>query len=662
MVGLGIDVGGTFTDAVVYEIAQNKLLAKAKALTTYYNLVCGITEALENLPSGFLKLVELTVLSTTLATNAIVEGRERKTGVLVFSPWKWEENYFNNIPLINVPGAVSIEGEIMVPLDKDALDAAVDYLVQSEKCDVIVIAGYALQRNNNFVRTIKKLIFKKYPSLTIFASNEITDELNMYDAAETAVANACLIPLITELLNSVKAVLAQHNISAKLMIMKGDGSIITEEYAREKPIETILSGPAASVVGAKVLTRKKDGIILDIGGTTTDCAILQRGSPKLLKNGIKAKRGNISVKAIDITTIGLGGDSRLDFTQEHNITVGPERSIPIAYLAHKYPSAKRKLYDLDEASISYSKDASSLDFWMLSNPDLPVMNAREQEIIHLLSDEPMRTEEILKKLKVVAKCFLPLEDMRIRGIIKRASLTPTDLFHIEGSFSRWDNKAAERALEIFARMLGKTTEETFAEIFKTITHKLFCLITSHTIAETSESRNDFLKNNANLITEEAFYNKNKVLKITFNLRHPIIAIGAPAELFIRPIKKHLKAKLIVPENADVANAIGAITSEIIIKEKISLVPISDGNKINYISAPYTIHSSDDINKMSKQAATFLKKLLAQKARKAGIHPSKIKLSVTEKKASSSDGTNLIVERTIEGCIKQHILGENFACR
>jgi N-methylhydantoinase A/oxoprolinase/acetone carboxylase beta subunit len=525
--------------------------------------------------------------------------------------------------------------------------------VEHEKCSAIVVAGYALQRNSSFVREIKKAVLKDYPHLAVVCSNEITEELNMYNAAETAVVNACLIPIITQLMDSVRAVLLKLKISSKLMIMKGDGSVVTEEYARERPIETILSGPAASVIGAKILTQKKNAVVIDIGGTTTDCAILKNGLPELLQEGIKTRRGAINVKAIDITTIGLGGDSRLDFNSQRKIIVGPERAIPICYLAYKYPSVKKFLHNTDETLYSQERDASSLDFWVLVNPDIQTNDEREKALIKVLAESPLSLADILKKLNVIAPCFLPIEELRLKGVLKRAALTPTDMFHIGGSFVKWDKTSAEHALEIFARMFGKTPEETFAEVFATITQHLLNLIISHMLLKSADKRNKLEKMDS-FILKEAFKKKNDLLKIIFQPKCPIVAIGAPAELFVRPVQKHFKAKLIVPDDADVANAIGAVASEVIIREKIDIIPSSDGNTIKYITAPYAIGSSTDLKKLSIKAASFLSKIIQKKARKAGLINAKVKISISDRKASAADGTEIVVERKIDGAVRGHI--------
>ena len=112
-IGLGIDAGGTYTDAVIYDLGEKRLLAKSKALTTYHNLVEGIRNALSQLPTAQLSAVQVTSLSTTLATNSIVEGRGHKVGLIALSPWGWTSEQVGHETIINVPGSVSITGDVI---------------------------------------------------------------------------------------------------------------------------------------------------------------------------------------------------------------------------------------------------------------------------------------------------------------------------------------------------------------------------------------------------------------------------------------------------------------------------------------------------------------------------------------------------------------------
>ncbi len=133
--------------------------------------------------------------------------------------------------------------------------------------------------------------------------------------ATTAILNAHLIPIIHQLIESVKRVFQEQNIVAPLMIVKGDGSLMSESVIQDRPIETILSGPAASVIGAKYLLEQsgevQNAVIVDIGGTTTDIALLKEGLPRLNPNGARVGNWQTNVIAIDIRTIALGGDSQI---------------------------------------------------------------------------------------------------------------------------------------------------------------------------------------------------------------------------------------------------------------------------------------------------------------------------------------------------------------
>ena len=366
-IGLGIDAGGTYTDAVVYDLGACTVLAKAKALTTYHNLVEGIRNALSEIPDELLQQVQVTSLSTTLATNSIVEGRARKVGLIALSPWGWTEEQVGHSPLVNVPGAVAITGEVLVPLDEEECKAAVSQLIEAEQCAALVIAGYATVRNPELADRARE-IASEMTDVPIICAHEVSRRINSIHAAQTAVANATLIPVIRSLIDSVHSALADFCISGKLMVVKGDGTPVDESIARSRPVETILSGPAASVSGARILTGLDNALVLDVGGTTTDCAIIESGHVAVSPEGARIGSWTMSVDAVEISTAGLGGDSRIDFTADRKITVGPVRNIPLAYLAHEHESVRPFLEKLGERRLAGVSDASSMDVLVFCTP------------------------------------------------------------------------------------------------------------------------------------------------------------------------------------------------------------------------------------------------------------------------------------------------------
>jgi len=157
--------------------------------------------------------------------------------------------------------------------------------------------------------------------LPVVCGHELSVRLNYVERANSAVLNARLLPLIKELLQAAGESLRQRGIDATLMVVKGDGTLISEQVACQRPVETILSGPAASVNGAQVLTGQKQAVVVDIGGTTTDTAMLENGTIRISERGASVAGWRTAVDAAKLTTIGLGGDSHLDFTADRKLVL-----------------------------------------------------------------------------------------------------------------------------------------------------------------------------------------------------------------------------------------------------------------------------------------------------------------------------------------------------
>jgi len=277
---LGIDTGGTYTDAVLLDEAEG-ILATAKSPTTRYDLTVGIRNAVKKLLLPEYPRVNLVSLSSTLATNSVVEGKGSPAGLILigYSDDLLKDEAFARIrlenPLVNINGGHLISGDEQAPLNQNALKAAIK--AHAGEVSAFAVSGYFGVRNPSHELAAKALI-KEMTALPVTCGHELTTSLNAPRRAVTALLNARLIPLIYELIHAVKQVLIDFHIHAPLMIVKGDGSLISAETALDRPLETIMSGPAASVVGARYLTGLADALVIDMGGTTSDMAVLKNGT------------------------------------------------------------------------------------------------------------------------------------------------------------------------------------------------------------------------------------------------------------------------------------------------------------------------------------------------------------------------------------------------
>ena len=267
-------------------MTTGEIKAKAKAFTTRRDLAEGIHKCIQGLRHYDLSQVSLVALSTTLATNAIVEGRGCRIGLILIG-----HEASGSLPaqeIAAVRGGHDIKGRPLAPLDRDELEQAVRRL--QGQVDALAISGFLSVRNPEHELEARAIAQQIWP-VPVVCAHQLTTSLGFRERTVTACLNARLLPIIAELLEAVKKVIGSENIQAPLLVVKGDGSLMSEAVARQRPIETILSGPAASIVGATFLTGTDSALILDMGGTTTDIAIVEHGRPRLNGEGATVGAG-----------------------------------------------------------------------------------------------------------------------------------------------------------------------------------------------------------------------------------------------------------------------------------------------------------------------------------------------------------------------------------
>ncbi len=276
-IGLGIDAGGTYTDTVIYDLSKGKTICKSKALTTKWDFTLGIGEAMAGLDQEKLSQVEMVSLSTTLATNAIVEGEGQKVGMIIMPPYgRFEPEDIPYEPKAVISGQLEITGKEISPVDEKEVKGIVRRMVAKDEVKAFAVSGYAGAINPAHELKVKRII-REETGLFVTCGHELSDILNFKTRAHTAMLNARIIPKLAKLLLDLEKVLEKLGIFAPIVVVKGDGTLMSAEMAKERPVETILSGPAASVAGARHLTGLKSALVVDMGGTTTDTAALADG-------------------------------------------------------------------------------------------------------------------------------------------------------------------------------------------------------------------------------------------------------------------------------------------------------------------------------------------------------------------------------------------------
>lgn len=324
---IGIDTGGTYTDAVLLEKGPDGMSyvkRKAKALTTHEKLEEGIGSSIcaLSLQEEEIQNIERVVLSTTLATNAIVEGKTGRVGAVIIGPAPHGKLATDHV--ICVDGEMNIKGRVLKNVREKEIQKELPAFLTG--IDAIAISGAGSVRNPELELQVKKTV-EKESSIPVMCGHEIANVLGYLERTNTVILNAGLLPVIHRFLSAINIALKRYRITAPVFVLRGDGSIAGIDLIKEKPIETVLSGPAASMVGAAHLSQLKNALVSDMGGTTTDTGVILDKRVALSRQGAFVGGWNIKIKSAQLRTFGLGGDSSIEW-RTGGIQIGPERVLP----------------------------------------------------------------------------------------------------------------------------------------------------------------------------------------------------------------------------------------------------------------------------------------------------------------------------------------------
>ncbi len=569
---LGMDTGGTYTDAVVINAKDRRILCKAKALTTKDDLTTGIQNCLEQLEFDKMDEISLISLSTTLATNAIVEGRGGKV-VLLYMGAEMDEE----VPAaesIRIRGRFDIMGRQKEALDKEEVRRVLK--PWKGRADAVAISGYASVRNPKHEQEAAQ-IAEDVLGVPVICAHHLSTALGFYHRTVTAVLNGRLIPIIDDLLASTRSVLKEKGISGSIMVVKGDGTLMTEKLARHRPVETILSGPAASVIGGLALTGQKDGLVVDMGGTTTDIAEISGGSVKIRREGANVGGWLTRVQAAEISTFGIGGDSRICIDRHGAIRIGPEKVIPLCVVGAQWPELIHELRSFRRSGDikSYSAQEADCYFYRGGAPSRNV-TGKDEKMIAKLKERP-HSMTYLARIIGQDPETIDLTPLVEEGVLLRIGVTPTDILHVQGRYNRWNRDLSNAGVEILARRQEISTVKFLDRVERMIKVKLAsaCVQAAANFDLAEENRGgSSLRQDQGLVSlekseaamyllERAFGSRlSSVIDPQIHLKKRLVAIGAPAGVWLREAGKLLHEDVLVPEHADVANAYGAAAGQV----------------------------------------------------------------------------------------------------
>lgn len=345
---LGLDVGGTFTDAVI--IDGHRVVASAKKRTTKDNLMQGIGEALDAvLDSCDTSHIEQVTLSTTVVTNTIVEEKEQVVDLYVVTgPGRNVDDIFPVSP-IYLQGYTDHRGIVVERTSTDAVRDIAKMVQSRSGTDLAAVSAKFGVRNPQEELSITEVLQETYN--TISNGSLLSGSLNFPRRTISAYFNSAVMPVFTVFKKNVEDALSVRNIKAPLHILKADGGSLPMEHMVSRSVETAFTGPAATVLGLSALGAigNEHTVALDIGGTTTDISLWKHGKPLMTKNGVSIREYPSAVRSFAVTSVGIGGESVVRIV-DRDITVGPERVGPSAALGGTEPTLGDALIVLGHAS------------------------------------------------------------------------------------------------------------------------------------------------------------------------------------------------------------------------------------------------------------------------------------------------------------------------
>ena len=655
---IGLDTGGTYTDAALLDTATGTVRATGKSLTTRDDLSIGVGGAIRRVLEDFdgsAADIDLVSLSTTLATNAVVEGVGGRVGLLMIG---FDETSLQRAdlaralgqdPVFFINGGHAADGAPQAQLDEAAIREAVN--ATEGEVSAYAVAGHFATRNPAHESRTRDLL-RDLTGAPVTCSHELSSSLGGPRRALTAVLNARLINLLDQLVAATEGIMADEGLSCQLMVVKGDGSLLESGYARSRPVETVLSGPAASLAGAAFLAGTRTAMVADIGGTTTDIALLQNGAPRLKPDGALVGGWQTMVEAADIRTCGLGGDSEVTPVGRGTtggLTLGPRRAVPLSLLATQWPEVKDKLAEQLAVAVPMSTDAR---FVMPLMPNgVPAWLTRSEARLAAKAIEigPSSVAEIAG-----TQLALGAVDRLIgRGLLTLATFTPTDALHVTGDFTGFDAEAAMLGAKLIARQktgigqpIAETPEElarrTLSELHRRTGLALMDAALAHDGAGEMQATNNPLLAN---LYRDGTTGKDSLVKLSLELGTDLVALGASAATHYPHVARRMGVELTVPDHAEVAGAVGAAAGSVRQRVMISVTQPSEGRyRVHLPGGPRDLGVMDEALASAREVAG---QLAEERARKAGATSVSIEISEDIKLVPLGGGKELFIEALVQ---------------
>ncbi len=531
---IGIDTGGTYTDAVLLDRETGRVLAKAKKPTTHFALARGTGEALAALlaESGADPAkIHSVCISSTLATNSVVENKGARVAVIVIGYVKHFKLPVTAV--VFVKGGHNIHGQEEEPLDIEYLVSLVEGL--KNEVDAYGICS-AMSMHNPAHELVAEEAIAMLDPKPVFSSHRISRLTGMQERAATAGLHAKLMPIMDSFVRGVQEAMARQGLTCPMVVVGGNGRPLAADRAITEAAMTVASGPACTAhFGAA--QGENECLVIDVGGTTTDIAMIAASRPLIAADGCQIGLWKTHIEAVDMHTAGIGGDSHVHIDEHGKLSIGPSRVTPLAMAGAEMPAPGDWLGTANRGRLIVLRPEAE--------NELP-----DNELTKLLREADRLTPATIRERTGLGGVPLDiqLEQLTRRQQIFECGFTPTDALHVLEAIDLGDRAAAVEGAEILGRAMNLSGRK-FAELVVSTTSELIeNMIIDYIIQH-------YWKN-----TLTGFISTRKnhpVLGVEFSLKIPLIGIGAAARYFLPTVAERLKTTVSFPENCEVGNAVGA---------------------------------------------------------------------------------------------------------
>lgn len=630
---LGIDTGGTYTDGALLDYHTRKVIASAKSLTTYEDLSKGIHSVLEKLSLQSPGQVKLVGISSTLATNSIAEGNIKAVGLLLIGYDRQLlqeydlESSFATSHFAYFRGGHTAQGKEQAPLDVEGIVQWVRN--NSFRLEALAISSYFSPLNPEHEEEALRAL-REFTDIPVVLGHQLSTRLDSVRRAATASLNASLVAVMHDFIQAVRSSLQEAGFKAPLMIVKGDGSLMPFTEAVNKPVETVLSGPAASAIGGRFLSGCNGALVVDVGGTTTDMALVEEGSIAVTEEGALVGAIRTAVKAARIRTVCIGCDSRIYLKSQREFQVGPERVVPLSRLVSLHPELEEEVLSVGTRRRKSGSQADVEYFFLareVSEEDPLLLDPKKKALLDLLRDRPFSLHDLLGRMGVNHSVQLGVEELMKRGVVGLSALTPTDLLHFQGELDIGHGEAASRAFKHICSVLDCKPADLAERIMENAVSRI-CEEAVVFLARQGEGKlPEQLEGEwAEWFFRQAMIGDDARLSVSLSSRYPVIGIGAPAKKFVRWMAKKLHSRFVLPDHPHVANAVGAVAGSVIVdKEALLYVRETEKEKGYIVQFEGRTNSFPELEEALSFARRSVQRAANEAAEEAGAEDPKVRV-------------------------------------